>query len=392
MTRPPSGAAVASLIGVITIILLFYIIFLPPEEREKILSETPPSEDATKAIVEQHTLQSIHLFEAETSIILASINPFNVKKTIFSEEIKNETFLVPDLKNIKSVVLTFQAPTRKGKLEIILNGVQIFKKTVLQETADPIEIPLSSLKEKNNLIFKASGGFFEGKQYTIIDTKILADVIEKERLRSEVSFVVSSEELKLIDKETLSFFARCKQGEVGIITITLNNKKIFSTRPECQKENKIDIAKQELKFGRNNIVFENERGEIKIEQNKIITGLKPQINRQIDRQFEPFERRIRDDFFEDRYRFTTARDFRSFQISRTLFDDIRIGRRDAILIVRFLDSGRNIADVEINDRIIRIDQSSSVFIRDISNFIEEGSNNIRIVRSTSIDDFDVQIR
>lgn len=366
----PSGAAVASLIGIITIIMIFYILFLPPEERERLLAEETitPSTSETRTPIEEHKLPLIHLFESEKAVVITTINPFLARKTIFGEDIKNQNISVSKPENIQNAVLTFQAPTRNGILEIWFNGVTIFEKRVLQETAEPIQIPINLLHEQNVLTFKVKGGIFESKEYLITDAKILADVLEKKRMQATTSFVVTAEEIREVDKEFLTFTPRCRETEPQKLTIKLNGKNIYAQAPPCEKENRVEIARQELKVGRNTLDFELEKGNVALENLRVKTGI------------YGGEEYIRGTVFE------------RFDVSRRIYRDIQDGKKDIELIVRFSERNRNRADVEINGRSLRVDYRGSIYIKDISQYVEEGTNNVRVISTTTpIESIDVDI-
>ena len=107
--QAPSGGSAATLIGIITILLIFYILFLPPAEREGLLSDaniTETGEVIQKEILLKapigkidfvgenefdHYLPNIYLHESRAADILANINQFKIKKTIYKTDRKEHT-------------------------------------------------------------------------------------------------------------------------------------------------------------------------------------------------------------------------------------------------------------------------------------------------------------
>ncbi len=385
MAKPPSGATVASLIGVITIILLFYIIFLPPSEREKLLTEERLIDqiEGRNIFFQEQTFPSLHLFETEEAIIADTINPFRIKKTIFWEEQKNKTTYLSDPENIKRLILTFQAPARKGILNIWFNGVHLYRNQLLQETAEPVEIPIQLIKQKNDLIFTVEGNLLQKKEYEITDAKLIADVAEKKKLKSETSFVISREEMNNVEKLKFRFFARCTQKNTGQLIIKINEKIAFKQTPTCGRENIINIARQELKVGRNIMKVELESGELTIE------GAVLSPTRTMDYSYNIYER----DYYYDAYRDLYRDGVKRFTLGRLTYEEILDGRKNVEMIIRFSERGNNRAEIDVNGRILRADQTNIIYARDISSLAEEGTNTIRIISTTTpIESIDVDIR
>ena len=104
--RAQQSATAASLIGIITIILVFYILFLPPSAREELFAEDNFS-DTGEIMQKQfllrapigrmdyvgtdefdHYMPNLYLYESKKAEILANINSFTIQKTLYKTERK----------------------------------------------------------------------------------------------------------------------------------------------------------------------------------------------------------------------------------------------------------------------------------------------------------------
>ena len=81
-----------------------------------------------------------------------------------------------------------------------------------------------------------------------------------------------------------------------------------------------------------------------------------------------------------------------FEIDDDQYDEIKDENRDVILELE-LDGNRKFATIIINDYTISMDTSSDSFRKDITNYIEEGTNDLKINPSTDfeIDELIVKI-
>src|SRR3989344_3260617 len=137
-----TGGPAATLVGILTLMFIFYILLLPADERKDLLdtsnqtgtllservllNETPGHLTSSQKSVFDHLLPNIYLSESRSSAILANENPFTVHNGWFSEQRKIMQFSIPNLDNTPSVILSFQAPERHGNLVIALNGQILF--------------------------------------------------------------------------------------------------------------------------------------------------------------------------------------------------------------------------------------------------------------------------
>ncbi|MBI4144164.1 hypothetical protein HY486_02870 [Candidatus Woesearchaeota archaeon] len=174
--RKAQASAAGSLIGIILLIFIFYIVFLPQEERQRILAEPPESVlderqqtayqpatlfregigrlEFTPTTGNKILLPNAFLEETKEARLLATTGAFNIKKFI-----TRKTKTIEFSASTKTAILTFQVLKAKAILKIELNG-----KTILEDrVTTPQPIQLTDLKEYNKLTFSVTGGIFESK-------------------------------------------------------------------------------------------------------------------------------------------------------------------------------------------------------------------------------------
>src|SRR3989338_7405703 len=177
-----SGSPAATLIGLITIIFVFYIIFLPPDARKELLNDdeiNKSTDDSTSGNVLlssqvgsldyrtrnqfDHPLPNMFLVAQKSAAILLEETGFQVSKGVFGEDKKVTRFAAQDVSLIDDVLLNFQAAKHSGVLGIIINGRTIFEGEITSQNPPPIKISKSVLEELNTIEFYATGGWFEKK-------------------------------------------------------------------------------------------------------------------------------------------------------------------------------------------------------------------------------------
>jgi len=360
-----SASAAATLIGIITLMFIFYILFLPAEERKTLLEESdfevenyepilldgaPGLLSYSEKSVFDHSIPNVYLSEISNAVILASENPFVVKKSWFSEQKKSMVFSIPDLSQTENVFLNFQVTENSGTLLIFLNGRLIFEGFVAYQNPPPVLLPKALLMDTNQLDFVVAGSAFEKREYYFSDIKIVGDVLDVSKKTASNSFSLSFTESKNIEKAYLDFFAICSQNNVGTLTIDLNGKLVYSAVPACNSLNRQDLFSDELNAQKNTLTFRLDKGNVRAEQIRVRTVLEPV------RSFVDY-----------------------FDVKSSLYNDVLDKERQVILRIEFVDDSKlKRADLNVNGKKDSIDQRDSVFERDISSWIKEGNNYIEI--------------
>src|SRR3989344_3467291 len=203
-----SGGPASTLIGILTLIFIFYILLLPADERRDLLDDNNESTDAERLLLNEtpgylsssekgffdHHLPNMYLTKTLNAAILANENPFTIYNGWFTEQRKTMQFSINNLERTEKVVLAFQAPERKGALVITLNGHVIFSGAINTQNIAPVILPHSLLQSVNTLEFYVVGSFSQKQRYTLTDVKIIADITDIQKQQAVSSFTISSHE------------------------------------------------------------------------------------------------------------------------------------------------------------------------------------------------------
>ncbi len=374
-----SGAPAAALIGIITLLFIFYILFLPAEERRELLEgenftdeegvgllldEAPGTLTFTEKGVFDHSISNVYLVETKNAVILGQENPFIVSKGWFSEQQKSMVFAVSDMDNTENILLSFQAPERKGILVIALNGQKIFEGEVKLQNPPPIIVPKTLLRPTNQLDFSVAGGFFSRKRYSLTDVKVVGDITDVKKQVAQNTFTISDTEKENLDTAFMDFYPICDQRTVGVLTIELNGKIIYSAAPACDSLNRQDLYAEDLRTGKNTVVFRIDKGSYRVENIRVRTLLK-----------------------------TVKAHIEFFHVKSSVYNDVLDKERQVILKIEFIDDDKpKRAELNLNGRKDMIDQRDFEYERDISSWIKEGNNYLELKPLTELDVVRLQVR
>lgn len=375
-----SGSPAAALVGIMTILFVFYILFLPPESRQELLegnfsdaedytggillSEAPGRLSFTEKSVFDHHIPNIYLTETKNAVVLARENPFVVKKGWFGEQRKSMVFSLTDLENTDNVFLSFQAGERAGTLFIALNGRLIYESIVAIQNPAPVVLPKSLLQDTNQLDFYVDGGFFSRKLYALSDVKVVGDITDLNRQMATNTFSISHTEVDNLDSAFLDFFPICSQRDVGVLTIELNGKVVYSAVPACESLNRQDLYVEDLRPNKNTLLFRISKGSYRVEQIRVRSILEP-VKAYVD----------------------------YFEVKSALFNDVLDKERQVILRIEFIDDKKiKRAEINFNGKRDAIDQRDYEYERDVSSWIKEGSNYVEIKPLTELDVVKLEVR
>ena len=380
-----AGAA-GGLIGLITLFLVLYIVFLPPEIREELLADDEIEEvdeelrRLNNTLLEKHVgrleffpptfdhfVPSVYIFEKKDSTILDTFNPFYVANGWFGRKTYETQFLVEDLENTENVVLAFSALKHKGILKVTLNDKEVFSFDIATSTPPPIELKKPYLKKVNTIKVEVSGvglKFWDKNQYSFEDVKIIGDITDISRQRAQNIFTLSGTEAANLLNAGLFFVPSCNPEEVGILSIIINGRTAYSAVPDCLTTNFLEMDASFLKEGSNTIVFQTSAGSYLLENIKVQTFLKEV------RSFVEY-----------------------FEVIPELFDAVINNERDVFLEIDFIDDGlRKRAQLNVNGHLTFIDQIEPFYTRNIDPWVVPGTRNyIEIVPETALNIPEVRV-
>ncbi|MFH1510674.1 MAG: hypothetical protein ABIF10_03200 [Candidatus Woesearchaeota archaeon] len=299
-------ASAATLIGVITLLILFYILFLPPDERAALLDEQPSKISSSSPTYTDHSVKNKTVFVASPGKIsyqsldeieydlpaftlsktsearvIQSINNFRVRNGWFDKTPKTIAFGIDDLQNTENILLSFNAPRHKGTLTVKLNSQNIYEFDIETSSPSPISLNKRLLAEGENIlefsISSVGARFWATNEYSFSDMKITADITDNSRQESRNTFYISPEEGENIEKATLRFNPECNTRDVGTLDVSINGKSIFTGVPDCGTVNSVVLSPSMLNIGKNSVRFKTEKGTYLIDQIQVRTELEEPV-------------------------------------------------------------------------------------------------------------------
>ena len=381
MDKVKSAREAVLVIGIITVIIIFYILFLPPADRSELLDQdftpgsgtTPSTQQPAKILLDQnvgsleyysatpdpHTLSGVSLFAESESQVLTTINPFRVRNGWFEKQGQKVNFAVTDLEHTDQILLTLEATIRQGPLTISLNEQPIYNFVPETGNIGPIDLPKNILRETNVLDFNvASVGwkFWTTNEYAFQQGQIIGEVVDVNKQQSDRSFSLTESEKNNLETVVLTFFPRCNQQEVGNLEIILNGRRIYNAVPTCRSINLQDLFPTELLNGKNDLSFRTRKGEYDIEQIRIETKLKE------------------------------AKSYvQYFQVDPEADKLLRNAKRPAYLEITFVDDGKEKrGEISVNGRLTFLDQKGATYAQRIDGFLNQGNNYIELRPESSM--------
>ncbi len=369
-------AQAAGLIGILALLIIFYIIFLPPLEREKILApekfenvtnvtearrflldEAPGFLSALQEKEREHTIPNVVLEEVSEAKILVEIPPFVVKRGWIGEQKKTFTFPIKRPEITKNVLLTFALARYRGMLKLTVNGVAVFEGTLEVPNPAPIPLPSDVLKEQNTVEVEAVGAglWLLPRIYELRDIKIISDITDPARLEASHLVSITRTEKDIIDRSTLRFFAICDEKTVGTLTVLFNQQQVFKGKPDCGSLNQQELFAIDFVEGRNTVTFLLEKGKARLEQ----VGIKNKL-----KEAKPY--------------------LQYFQIEKA-------ARKVKLKITFVDDKSSKKAEIVVNSQRYSIEQKLPFFEKDITRAIKLGNNFISLKPLTDLNIVSLQI-
>ena len=386
--KAQDAANAATLVALIGGLIILYMLFLPPSERDKLLEFNNVTNDnivpgkisndtlllekpgRLTFILEDeftHETPSFTLFKTTSAQEIKKENPFSVRNGWFDKQRRNVTFLINSQENTDNVMLTFNTQKRQGRLEIKLNKNVIFDGALESSNVVPISLDKKLLTDQNLLEFSVSPvglAFWTTNEYTISGLKITADVTDLSRQESKnIITLTDTEKFNLLTAK-LKFNPNCVQEDVGTLNVWINNFEVLSGIPECRILNRIEVPISLLDSGENTLRFKTNKGSYLVDQVVLETRLKQ----------EP----------------TTVY---FFEITRNQSKKMNDGSRKANLSINFVrrdDEKR--ATISVNGHITSVNTEDRVYSRILpKEWLKEGDNYIEIEPKTTLDIIELRI-
>lgn len=377
MNRKGQAIEVSILVFLIIAILVGYVILMPPEERDKLLNEDEDDEDsstesesgkvllsvspgivkASKTEDMSYGIEPIKIFSKINKEVQTLANSLTVAKSLLHNNYKNIYFDVEDIENLNKLSVTFLIVESKGNIKIEINENEIFNGELTSNVL-PLEIPKIYLNEKNNILKMTSnfpGNIFTSNYYSLQDVKLVREYLNVETVKTRIFNIDNTEE---INSASLSYYINCNSDEEGRLNIYLNEKEIFGDEVFCEYLEKRELAldKDDLKTS-NTLRFEIDKGDYNIDEIEVELSMK-------NKDYPSY----------------------SFEIDSDDYDDIASGEKEVYLSMDFGDdSSHKEATIYAQENSFKIDTYNNEYEKEISSYVDDGANIIKIQPSRTFD-------
>lgn len=290
-----SGTQAAVTVILIAVLIIGYILFLSPSEREELLGDGRPGPGGTVppnvksvlfsatpgrvlppgANVYEHTMPSFMVYTVTNANELKKTDSVYVKNTAFSDKDEEIIFFF-DPMTTADVKLSFNVKKYSGRLIILLNDYKLLEAEIAKASPAPINIPREFLKTKNSLVFKVSSpgaAFWRVNEYELENVLISGQVTDYSGAISEQHFSLGANEYERIERALFEFIPDCAPRDPGTIQILLNTRPVYTSTPDCGIKTAIEVSREFLKPGDNVLVATTNTGSFIIDLPRITTFL-----------------------------------------------------------------------------------------------------------------------
>lgn len=361
-------AQITPFIILIGLFIVLYVLLLPPSDREALLGESDNVEQTTvtlrsllsespgrvspdKVDIREHNVDLVNLYiksEPETENLFSELS---VSRSFYSNKDRIISFGIEEIENLENIRLTFFVEDSRGDLIVELNGNIIYEGGASGNAF--ITLPVNLIKDVNELRFSASSvgfGFWNENFYDLKDIEL---VKEFEKIHSTVNreFFVTGDEKSNLESSILEYVIYCNELRGStLFRILLNDNVIYSRAMTCVREERnLILDRSYIREGSNELKFIIDQGDFVVDAIKV-------VNRLIEGQDRSY----------------------GIYISSDQYNNVLSEKADVVMTMK-LSGDEKIADIEVNGFTIRMDVDGSSYSKDISEFIMEGDNIIRII-------------
>lgn len=369
----PSGGNAAILVIVIATFILLYILFLPKDERDRILEqdsvarlaagkapgsvlikENPGILTRVKDSEFDHSIPSFNLFTKTEDAVLKTVESVYVESSRGSTKGRSIVLAVKD--KVENARLSFTVNDHSGNLIISHNDNDVFTGEV-ESFTEPISL---DLKEENLVEFSTEPlpwwKPFSRNFYDLRDVKITGTVEKLDNKEAIQTIIIGQQEFELLDEAALTYFVDCSARDVGRLSIYINGKLLASRVPDCGSPEKWQVDPSDLSEGKNEFRFVAEQGTYLIDRVLLRTSLREPI-------FPLY----------------------FFSINSSVMRRIENNTVNSTLGLLFLEDGeRKTATIEINNQKTRLDTRAANYSKNVDTFLVAGTNFLRIEPETTL--------
>ena len=378
--RTSAGGA-AILVIILAAIFVLYILFLPPGERADLLGENETLNgdnttisgfdrvlldenigrlDYLKFSYRTHDMPSFRIFSEIKGTSIQSASSIYVENSLGKDRFYNLSFNM-DKELTKNVLLSFNVQDSRGRLEISLNGREIFNGELSEGTPTPINLQREFLEDESILEFKVSSPglfFWRPNEYELSNVRVTGDVLDKSESISRQYFYISDVEKKNLDAIKLRFYPECDVSDVGTLKIYLNGDEVFSGIADCGIYNTMFMDPGSVFTDRNELRFVAEDGTYLFDRVSVRTELEELV-------YPVY-------YFE--------LDEEVFASDETLKQDFNV-----TLFMRFVDRTDKKLEYNINGRKKYVDTDELTFEASLDPYVFLDTNSLELIPKSVVD-------
>jgi len=287
----------------IGLVLILYVLFLPPADREALLSGSPggnsgypPAGYGDPGVVPrgeiilnkfvgtlnplgsgriEHPLPTTTVFTAINTQEVKFIDSLVIKQSAFSKQESVLTFLSdPNLG--RNYLLTFNVDEAQGPLIITLNGNVIFERVVTSRSPEPIRLPQEFLQAENTIAFytvSPGWAFWDANGYSLRNILVSGDILDYSGATANQHFTITPDEYERLSKGVLELVPQCDPRQGGRLSVQINGRILYAGLPDCGVVLRIDVPKENLQPADNALMFISNAGSYTAERVKVVSIL-----------------------------------------------------------------------------------------------------------------------
>ncbi|MBS3162351.1 hypothetical protein J4467_00320 [Candidatus Woesearchaeota archaeon] len=367
--KAQSAVEVTLIVLILAIGMVGYVILLPEDARnelldddttsitddsdvdgEVLLSESPGSVSPSKSSSHTRSLEPIRLYSTSESNTKALATSITISKSIIGNNYKSIQFDIDNLEELENLELLFFASEYKGNLRIKLND-QLVYDSELNSADLPLALPTDALVSEGNVLeFSTdfSWNVFSPNYYILQDLQLIQDYLVEDKSTTRTFSIDNPEDISSV---VLNYFVTCNSNDRGILTISLNNREVFSDTIFCEYLNKRELLLDDNYLATSNTLkFEITKGDYNLEEIQITEK-------------------------------TRAQDYPSFSfdLDNDMYQEIASGDKDIYLKLTFDDDTTDKeATVYVQDYSFDFNTDAMSYERKISSYVDDGANTITI--------------
>ncbi|MFT4309425.1 MAG: hypothetical protein ACMXYL_02980 [Candidatus Woesearchaeota archaeon] len=366
-----TGPAAATVI-LTGLIIVLYLLFLPPAERDALLGNASPITTTDPTVIDPHD-RLLQVFPRIIEPIEQRSHNIPLASLVLhtrGEDRELATFSNVDLmssrtdKRLLSRDISFEARYTYSREMIVLDVEEANAPIIVywndqkvyhsKPRIGTLIITNFGIIERNNRIrieVEDPKWYQFFRTNTALINRVQVNAVQYDDIdsRAEQTFVLSRDQSELIESSSIRYYASC-QERPGQLLIRVNNELLQSQAPVCNMDVQIQIDPAMLREGRNTITYSLGSGVLHIDS--------PTVYFTLERPLEPLY---------------------YFEINDDQWKDIRDKKKKGFFEMVFVrGTGQKDIDVIINGRIVRIDTREDRFLREITEYLVQGENYIKL--------------